>query len=104
MYQFTGTITNEFRPEPGVNIVIKGMGDMIIQQPQHFHNIDRKQDGDTLSIILSPSSGGTENRSVKVEVADGTEKTTTFPGYWQVELTAEKSKPCNAKIVVVYNQ
>jgi hypothetical protein len=105
MYQFTGAVKNEFRPEPGVNIVIKGLGDKIIQQPQHSHPIDIKQDGKTLTLIISASSGGTANRSVKVEVKDGAEKTTTTPEHWQVELTgASASTPCNAEITIVKNQ
>jgi hypothetical protein len=105
MYQFNATINNEFRPESGVNLVIKGFEDMVIQQPQHMHALEKKQDGQTFSIILSPSSGGTANRSVKIEVANGTEKTVTNADFWQVELSGTSdSAPCEAQILVVRNQ
>jgi len=105
MYQFKATISNEFRPESGVNLVIKGFEDMAIQQPQHMHVLEKKQDGNTFAIILSPSSGGTANRSVKIEVANGTEKTVTNEGFWQVELTGTSdSTPCEAQMLVVRNQ
>jgi hypothetical protein len=104
MYQFTGSIKNEFRPEPGVNLVIKGLGDKIIQQPQHGIYIDHKQDEQTLTLTLSCSEGGTADRSVKIEITGGTEKTTTSPDNWKVELTcSDKSTPCKADIDVVRN-
>ncbi|MGE5342594.1 MAG: hypothetical protein ACM3SY_14050 [Candidatus Omnitrophota bacterium] len=105
MYQFTGTITNEFRPEPGVNLVIKAVGEKFIQQPQHINNIDFKQDGSTFTLILSPSSEGTASCSVNVEITGGTHKVTTSPDSWTVELTAsDASTPCNAAITVAVNE
>lgn len=89
MYQFTISVKNDFRPEIGVNIAVKGLGDKLILQPQEIRTFEQKQDGNTLVFTLIPSSGGTESpRTFSVEVTNGTEKTTTEARHWEVALTA----------------
>ena len=94
MAQFTGTITNAFRPERGVNIVVKGIEDdrVIVAPTGPTFNFDKKVDGKTLTFTMSPSSGTTEEpRKVKVEVKKGSEKVTTTPTHWEVEITSSSS-------------
>lgn len=92
MYQFTISVKNDFRPEIGINIAVKGLGDKLILQPQETRTFEQKQDDKALVFTLTPSSGGTESpRTFNVEVTNGTEKTTTAPRHWEVELTASDS-------------
>jgi len=102
-HEFKGVIQNAFRPEGGVNITVKGLADdKIILAPTGFaHEFDKKQDGDTLSFTLVPSSGGTEGREVKAEVTNGKEKITSSAADWQVEITSsDKSKPAEVGIAI----
>ncbi len=106
MYQFTGIIKNEFRPEAGVNIIVRGLKDKVILAPSGFYyDLDHKQDNKTLTLTLSPSSGTTAAPcALNVEVEKGTEKTATEPGQWQVEITASSQKdPAKVTITVVKN-
>lgn len=92
MYQFTISVKNDFRPEIGINIAVKGLGDKLILQPQETRTFEKKQDANILSFTLTPSSGGTESpRTFNVEVTNGTEKTNTQPKHWEVELTGSDS-------------
>jgi hypothetical protein len=94
MAQFTGTITNAFRAEGGVNIVVKGIEDdrVIVAPTGPTFNFDKKVDGKNLTFTMSPSSGTTEEpRKVKVEVKNGSEKVTTTPTHWEVEITGSSS-------------
>jgi hypothetical protein len=105
MYQFTGVIKNELRPEPGVNIVLKGLKEerIILAPTGPWHDVELSQDSNTLNLTFIPSSGTTEGRAVEVEIANGTEKTTTNPDNWEVQLTASsESEPTNVEIVIVY--
>lgn len=98
MNQFTISVKNDFRPEIGINIAVKGLGDKLILQPQETRTFEKSQDANALAFTLVPSSGGTESpRTFKVEVTNGTEKTTTAPRQWEVEITASAS-PVTAKI------
>ncbi|MCX6579059.1 MAG: hypothetical protein NT166_02625 [Candidatus Aminicenantes bacterium] len=99
MNQFTISVKNDFRPEIGINIAVKGLGDKTILQPQETRPFEQKQDAKALVFTLTPSSGGTESpRKFNVEVTNGTEKTTTEPRYWEVEITASAS-PVNVNVV-----
>lgn len=105
MYQFTGVLKNELRPEPGVNITVKGLEeDRIILAPTGpWHEFDKKQDSNTLELTLALSSGTTEGRSVKVEIANGTEETNTSPTQWEVKLTASsESEPAEVELVIIF--
>ncbi len=107
MYQFTGTLKNELRPEPGVNITVKGLEeDRVILAPTGpWYTLDKKQDGNTLELTLAPSSGTTDKRSVKVEIANGTEETNTSPNQWEVKLTASsESKPAEVDLVITFEE
>jgi hypothetical protein len=103
-HKFKGTIQNAFRPEGGVNITVKGLEkDKVILAPTGFaFDFDKKQDGATLSFTLTPSSGGTEGREVKVEVNNGKEKVTPSAADWQVEITSsDKSKPTEVNVAII---
>ena len=107
MYHFTGTIKNEFRAEGGVNIAIKGLNGKIIAAPRGpWQEIDKKQKEKALTLTLTPSSGTTESpRSVKAEVKEGSEKITTHPTHWEVEITgSSESKPTEVEIVIFIEQ
>jgi hypothetical protein len=105
MYQFTGVIKNELRPEPGVNIVLKGLKEerIILAPTGPWHDLELSQDSNTLNLTFTPSSGTTEGRAVEVKITNGTEKTTTNPNNWEVKLEASsESDPANVEIVIVY--
>ena len=105
MYQFTGVIKNELRPEPGVNITLKGLKeDRIILAPTGpWHDLELSQDSKTLNLTFIPSSGSTEGRAVEVEISNGKQTTTTNPNNWEVQLEASsKSDPANVTITIVY--
>ncbi|MFC2145860.1 hypothetical protein ACFLRT_00700 [Acidobacteriota bacterium] len=105
MYQFTGVIKNELRPEPGVNIILKGLKkERIILAPTGpWHDLELSQDSKTLNLTFIPSSGTTEGRAVEVEVSNGKGTTTTNPNNWAVQLDASsKSDPANVNIAIVY--
>ena len=104
MYQFTGVLENALDAEPGVNITVKGLKDRVILAPRGpFHDFDKNQDGNTLTLTLRPSSGTTEGRAVVVEIENGTQETKTNPGEWEVTLTASSdSDPASANITIVY--
>jgi len=100
--EFKGVIQNALRPEPGVNITVKGLeDDKVILAPSGFaYEFDKKQD--TLSFTLVPSSGGTEGREVKAEVNNGKEKITSSDADWQVEISSsDKSKPTELGIAIL---
>lgn len=104
MYKFTGTLKNEFYAEEGVNITVKGLeDDRIILAPNGpWYELDKKQDSSTLTFTLTPSSGTTEEpRTVRVEVANGTQKVTTQPTHWEVEITGSSaSKPAEVQLTI----
>ena len=104
MYKFTGTLKNEFYAEEGVNITVKGLeDDRIILAPNGpWYELDKEQDSSTLSFTLTPSSGATEEpRTVEVEVANGSQKVTTQPTHWEVEITASsESEPTEMEVVI----
>ena len=105
MYQFTGVMKNELRPEPGVNITIKGLKEerLILAPTGPWHDLELSQDSNTLNLTFIPSSGTTEGRAIKAEITNGTEKTTTTPENWEMQLTASsESDPANVDIVIVY--
>jgi hypothetical protein len=94
MAQFTGKITNAFRPEGGVNIVVKGIEDdrVIVAPTGPIFDFDKTVDGNTLTFTMAPSSGTTEEpRKVKVEVKNGSEKVTATPTHWEVAITGSSS-------------
>ena len=100
--EFKGVIQNALRPEPGVNITVKGLeDDKVILAPSGFaYEFDKKKD--TLSFTLVPSSGGTEGREVKAEVNNGKEKITSSDADWQVEISSsDKSKPTELGIAIL---
>ena len=105
MYQFTGVIKNELRPEPGVNIVLKGLKEerIILAPTGPWHDLELSQDSNTLNLTFTPSSGTTEGRAVEVKITNGTEATTTNPNNWEVKLEASsESDAANVEIVIVY--
>jgi hypothetical protein len=105
MYQFTGVIKNELRPEPGVNIILKGLKEerIILAPTGPWHDLELSQDSNTLNLTFTPSSGTTEGRAVKVEITNGTENTTSNPTNWEVQLTASsESEPTNFELLIVY--
>lgn len=105
MYQFTGIIKNELRPEPGVNITLKGLKEkrIILAPTGPWHDLELSQDSNTLNLTFIPSSGSTEGRTVEVEISNGTQKATTNPDNWEVQLEASsKSDPANVNIAIVY--
>jgi len=105
MYQFTGVIKNELRPEPGVNITLKGLKDerIILAPTGPWHDLELSQDSKTLNLTFIPSSGSTEGRAVEVEISNGKQTTTTNPNNWEVQLEASsKSDPANVTITIVY--
>jgi len=107
MYRFTGVLKNELRPEPGVNITIKGLEEvrLILAPTGPWHEFDKEQTNKTLSFTLSPSSGTTEGRAVTVEIENGTEKITANPNNWEITLTASseaKAKAAKFDLAVVY--
>ncbi len=107
MYQFTGVIKNELRPETGVNVIVKGLEeDRIILAPTgSWREFEKKQDGNTLTFTITPTSGGTEGRAVMVEITNGTENTTTNPDHWEVQLTSSSdSEPTNINLAIVYGE
>jgi len=102
MYKFTGILKNEFYSEEGVNIVVKGLNGKIILAPMGpWHELDKEQEGNTLTFTLSPSSGNTElPRTVEAEVKNGSQKVTTQPTHWEVEITASSdSEPTELELV-----
>lgn len=105
MYQFTGVIKNELRPEPGVNITLKGLKEerIILAPTGPWHDLEKSQDSNTLNLTFATSSGTTEGNAVKVEIANGTEKVITNPNLWEVQLTASsESEPANVNIIIAY--
>jgi hypothetical protein len=105
MYQFAGVIKNELRPEPGVNIVLKGLKEerIILAPTGPWHDLELSQDSNTLNLTFTPSSGTTEDRAVEVKTTNGTEKITTNPNNWEVQLEASsESDPANVDISIVY--
>lgn len=106
-YTFKGSIRNDFRPENGTNISIKGLeDDRIIVQGHTAHYFEKQQDDKNLKLIIRPSSGGTEDpRELKTEITNGTEKTNTTPAQWEVELGATSdSKPTELTISFALRQ
>ncbi|MGD2091787.1 MAG: hypothetical protein PVH61_36775 [Candidatus Aminicenantes bacterium] len=105
MYQFTGVIKNELRPEPGVNITLKGLKEerIILAPTGPWHDLEFSQDSNTLNLTFIPSSGTTEGRAVEVEVSNGKGTTNTNPHNWEVKLEASsESDPANVTIAIVY--
>lgn len=93
-HTFKGSIQNAINPESGVNIVVKSLEkEKIILAPSGFsYDFDKKQDKDTLSFTLIPSSGTVEGREVKVELKNGTEKVTASPLGWDVAIKSTSAK------------
>jgi hypothetical protein len=105
MYQFKGVMKNELRPEPGLNIVVKGLEEerIILAPTGPWREFDKQQDGNTLKLNLYPSAGNTDYIAIKIEITNGTEKTTTQPDHWEVELTASSdSEPAAIDLVIDY--
>lgn len=104
MYKFTGTLKNEFYAEEGVNITIKGLEDdrVILAPTGPWYELNKEQDNSTLTFTLTPSSGTTEDpRTVGIEVAKGTEKVTTQPTHWEVEITGSSdSEPIEVQLSI----
>jgi hypothetical protein len=88
-FTFEGLIKNDYRPELGTNITIKKLEkEKIILQATKEHEFKKKQDSNTLSFTITPSSGGTEKASsLEVEVKNGKENVTTLPTHWELEIT-----------------
>lgn len=106
MYQFTGSIINEWRSEPGVNIAVKGLNGKIVVAPRGpYQEFDKKEKSNTLTFTVTPSSGTTGSpRAIKVEVENGTEKVTTNEKYWEVALTGSKESTPAKATVTVFNE
>ena len=107
MYQFAGVIKNGLEPENGVNMIVKGIeNDRIILAPSGpFREFEKKQDGNTLTLTIAPSSGSTEGRAVMVEITNGAENTFTNPDHWEVQLTSSSdSEPTNLNLVIGYSK
>jgi hypothetical protein len=103
-YEFKGSINNDFSPENGTNISVKGLEeDRVILQATKSHEFEKKQDSDKLTFTISPSSGGTgDSCSLKVEVTEGTENTKKTENEWEVEITCSSdSKPAEVNISFV---
>lgn len=102
MYKFTGTLKNEFYAEEGVNITVKGLEDdrIILAPTGPWYELNKEQDSSALTFTLTPSSGTTEEpRTVEVEAANGTQKVTTQPTHWEVEITGSSdSKPIEVQL------
>lgn len=88
MYKFKASVKCDFISQTGTNLSVKGLNGKAIIKPQDTVEFEKEQDDKTLTFTLTPSSLGTENRSVKVEVKNGTENTTTSPEGWEVQITA----------------
>ena len=105
MYQFKGVMKNELRPEPGLNIIVKGLEEerIILAPTGPWREFDKEQDSNTLNLTLSPSAGTTDYIVIKVEITNGTENTTTQPDHWEVQLTASSdSEPVTIDLVIDY--
>lgn len=88
MYKFKASVKSDFISQSGTNLSVKGLNGKVILQPQDTAEFEKEQDDKAVTLTLTPSSGGTENRSVKVEIKNGTENTTTSPEGWEVQITA----------------
>jgi len=88
MSQFKFQVINAFRPESGINLAMKGLEEKMILAPHMAYYFEKAEEGNALNLTFSPSSGNTESRQLQVEIKNGTEKTTTAPNQWSVELTA----------------
>jgi hypothetical protein len=107
MYQFVGVMKNELRPEPGVNMTIKGLEEdrLILAPTGPWHNFEKEQESNTLTITIAPSSGTTEGREIHVEMKNGTENITTNPSLWEVQFTSSSdSEPTNIDLNIVYSE
>jgi hypothetical protein len=104
MYKFTGTLKNEFYAEEGVNITVKGVeDDRIILAPNGpWYDLNKEQKDSALKFTLTASSGNTEEpRKVGVEVTNGSEKVTTKPTHWEVEITGSSdSEPVGVQLTI----
>jgi hypothetical protein len=102
MYKFTGTLKNEFWSEEGVNITVKGLQDerIILAPMGPWYELNKEQEKNTLTFTMAPSSGTTEPpRVLGGEVKKGTEKVTTHPTHWEVEITcASESEPAEVEV------
>ncbi len=105
MYQFKGEIGNDFRPESGVNVIVKGLDEKILLAPHDIKPFEKSSDSSQLTLTLTPSSGDTADpRTLLVEVQDGTETTTAMPNHWKVDITASSAAtPASIKILVTRN-
>jgi hypothetical protein len=103
MFEFTGLIRNELYSEEGVNMAVTGLGDKIIVAPRGpYYEIDRKQEENTLTFKVAPSSGGTEKRLARVEVENGSENVTTNPSDWEIKITASSgSSPVKVDVMIL---
>lgn len=102
MYKFKILVTNDFQSQCGTNLAVKGLKESEILKPQDTAEFEEEQGDKALTFILSPSSLGTKNRSIKVEVKNGTENTTTSPTQWEVQITASsESDPIEVVAVTV---
>lgn len=88
MYKFTASVKNDLRSQLGTNLAVKGFSVKAILKPQDTAALEMEQADKTLTFILIPSSGGTAERTAKVEVKNGTETTTASPNEWEVKVTA----------------
>jgi len=88
MYKFKASVKCDFISQTGTNLSVKGLNGKVILKPQDSAEFEKEQDDKTLTFTLTPSSLGTEKRSVKVEVKNGTENTTTSAAGWEVKITA----------------
>jgi hypothetical protein len=94
MAKFTGEIRNDFPPQVGVNMVVKGIEDekVVVAPNGPTMPVDKEVKGNTLTFTVAPSSGGTEEpRALTVEVKNGSEKVTAAGTHWEVEITSSSS-------------
>jgi hypothetical protein len=100
-FTFKGLIRNDYRPELGTNITVKKLEkEKIILQATKEFEFDKKQDSNTLSFTITPSSGGTEkSSSLNVEVKNGKQNVTTLPTHWELQITSSSdSAPTEVNI------
>lgn len=97
---FKGLIKNDYRPELGTNITVKELEEekIILQATKDFE-FEKKQDSNILKFKITPSSGGTEDNTLKVEVKKGKEEITTLPTHWELQITSSSdSTPADVNI------
>ncbi len=88
MYKFKASVKSDLIGQSGTNLSVKGLNEKVILIPQDTAEFEKEQEDKVLTFTLTPSSGGTEKRPIKVEVKNGTENTTTSPDGWEIQITA----------------